>query len=254
MQRGGPGVDYLSYSAPGPPRPTWASRWDLVSGPTGLRSGSELDSSTGFEDATTGRGGDLVLGTGVSNSIATTQGNDTVDGRGGPDFVTTSAGDDTIAARDGSTDRVRCGDGLDSVTADQLDETFDCENVARSQVTPVAADERAPRCKIRRVRSRYRRKGFLKGVRLRIDCNERFAARVRLSARVGGGSLVPSGGVVLRERRLRLGRDRTVRLRPSRRLRRALADLERGFRATVRIEARDAAGNRRVVSKRLRVR
>jgi hypothetical protein len=121
-------------------------------------------------------------------------------------------------------------------------------------VTPVAAAQRAPRCKIRRVQGRYRHRAFLRGLRARIDCNERFAAKVRLSARVRGGTLVPSGGVVLRERRLRLGGDRTIRLRPLKRVRRALADLERGFRATVRIEARDAAGNRKVVTKRLRVR
>ena len=255
MQRGGSGIDSLFYFPPSSPAPAVGFSLDLDSGVTGLRSGSELDSSTEFEDVTSGRGSDLVLGTGVANNITTSEGNDTVDGRAGADFIATSEGDDTVAARDGSADRVRCGSGLDSVTADQLDETSDCENVARAQVTPVAADERAPRCKVRRVRSRYRRRAFLRGLRPRIDCNERFAANVRLQARIRGGSaLIPAGGIVLRERTLSLGRDRTIRLRPSRRLRRALSNLSRGFRATVRVAARDAAGNRRVVTKRLRVR
>lgn len=246
VQRGGPGIDTLSYFSATPV----AFSLDLTSNTSGLRSGSEIDSSTGFEDAATGRGGDQVLGTAEPNNITTSEGNDTVDGRAGADFITTSDGDDTVSARDGSADRIRCGNGTDSATADQLDETFDCETVARAQVTPVKTDQRAPTCRVRRLESRYRRRAFLRGLRARIDCNERFAAKVTLTGR----GVSRAGGVVLVERSLKLGGDRTVRLRPSARVRRALARLRRGFRVTVRVEARDAARNRKVATRRISVR
>ena len=52
---------------------------------------------------------------------------------GGPgrDSIATGAGNDRIEAADGRRDRVRCGPGNDSVTADRIDLLSGCENVTR---------------------------------------------------------------------------------------------------------------------------
>ena len=45
--------------------------------------------------------------------------------------INTGSGDDRIEAADGRVDRVRCGPGADSVTADRIDVLSGCENITR---------------------------------------------------------------------------------------------------------------------------
>jgi hypothetical protein len=54
-----------------------------------------------------------------------------VSGGPGRDSLATGAGDDRIEVADGRTDRVRCGPGIDSVTADRIDVLSGCEKITR---------------------------------------------------------------------------------------------------------------------------
>ena len=88
-----------------------------------------------------------------------------------------------------------------------------------------------------------------------MSCAQPARVEVRLLARVAprGGKLGPAraGDVVLAERALPLAAGRrTVRLRVTRRLRRAIP---RSTRLRLQVVARDEFGNVQVVSKRVRV-
>jgi Ca2+-binding RTX toxin-like protein len=68
-------------------------------------------------------GNDQVLGSAVGDRLAGGSGADSVSGRDG---------NDSIRVRDGVRDKVRCGDGRDSVSADRRDSVAsDCERVSR---------------------------------------------------------------------------------------------------------------------------
>jgi Ca2+-binding RTX toxin-like protein len=64
--------------------------------------------------------------------------NDEITGGAGFDYIQGGAGDDTIMARDGEVDRVICGDGTDTVTADTSDVLTGCETVLLPVVAPPA--------------------------------------------------------------------------------------------------------------------
>jgi hypothetical protein len=106
-----------------------------------------------------------------------------------------------------------------------------------------AAGSRVPRVRVsRRMRMR---KVLRRGLVVRVRCSARCRARVRLTTRRGGRTLV----VGRADRRLRAGQRRVVvKIKPkmARRLRR----LER-VRLKVRIRLSDAAGNRRTVTRRV---
>ena len=60
-------------------------------------------------------------------------GNDTIIGGPGNDVLRGGSGDDTIKAHDGVEDRIYCGKGNDTVSADKVDKvSTDCEHVTRS--------------------------------------------------------------------------------------------------------------------------
>jgi Ca2+-binding RTX toxin-like protein len=63
-----------------------------------------------------------------ANVLSGGHGNDTIDGGAGPDRLEGEAGDDSFMSRDGYPDYVSCGDGVDSVVADQFDTLEACEN------------------------------------------------------------------------------------------------------------------------------
>ncbi len=69
------------------------------------------------------------------NTLMGTTANDDLDPGNGNDSVVGGDGDDAIRTTDGFADRVKCGPGNDTATADQLDVVSDsCENVTRSEV------------------------------------------------------------------------------------------------------------------------
>jgi len=119
---GGLGTDVL----------TTAGSNDLVGGDQG---NDTLDSGAGDDDVRGGEGAD---------TLSAGPGNDKI--LGGPDADTIDAGDgdDALNTADGVADKVACGPGNDSVTADTLDELADCENVQRWPARSSAVYWRSP--------------------------------------------------------------------------------------------------------------
>jgi hypothetical protein len=85
------------------------------------------------EDVRGTDGNDVLIGSDVANQLDGIDGDDTLVGRGGFDFFNLGLGNDTAEVRDGLAERVMCGDGDDTVTADDIDDLGDaCEHVAAS--------------------------------------------------------------------------------------------------------------------------
>lgn len=258
--QGGPGLDSLSFSGATSGPVTAATVFDalavdLTAG-TANKTNNTPESNTagGFEDVFTDDSTDTVNGTAGSNDISTGFGNDVVNPKGGADTVSLGIGNDTADTRDGSSDTVRCGPGADTVMADQFDELTDCEAVTVTRVRPAGADLAAPTCKVTKVKKRYSRKAFFGGLRPRVTCNEATSLTAQLVVRVRrSGKVVTAkvGDLVLAERSLKLGvGTRSTRLKPSKKLG---SKLGKRFKVTVKIDARDEFGNRRVVTKRVTV-
>jgi hypothetical protein len=257
---GGAGADLIVYQteaelAPGAPVDSFAV--DLTAG-TAVQTGGGAQSDTirNFEDVTSDLGTDTLVGTEASNDLYAGFGDDVVDARAGADQIDLGAGDDRAATRDGFTDLVRCGRGNDSIDADQLDVLSDCENATVTYVTPAGSDVTAPVCQVTGVRTRYSRKAFGTGPLARVTCNEPASVSLRLVVRVSRAQTIAvssrAGDLTLAERALPVGTGtRSVRLKPGTRLLRALP---RRFRATVKIDARDALGNQRSLTRSIQVR
>ena len=89
-------------------------------------------------------GNDIMTGGSGNDDLNGGGGNDTLTGNVGMDDLYGAAGDDTINARDGEEDSIFCGDGIDTVTADVIDNvSTDCERVngatVQQQVAPANA-------------------------------------------------------------------------------------------------------------------
>jgi Ca2+-binding RTX toxin-like protein len=97
------------------------------SGDDTLRGGDGNDVLNG------GAGRDFVAGdTGpFAGSLPPSSGNDVLNGGTGADAIYGESGNDEITSRDDSADNVSCGSETDSVVADPLDETQECETVDR---------------------------------------------------------------------------------------------------------------------------
>ena len=85
------------------------------------------------ENAFTGAGADALRGGAGPSVLEAGAGNDVVDGQAGPDLLDAGPGDDLVLARDGEPDRVDCGAGADSVSADVIDVLVNCEAVDASR-------------------------------------------------------------------------------------------------------------------------
>jgi Ca2+-binding RTX toxin-like protein len=247
---GGDGLDEVGYSdVNGPPD---AFAVDLAAGRGGRTNYTpESDVLTSVEDAFTGSGADTLSGTAGSNVVGTGDGNDAINALGGADSVFAGDGDDTIEARDGANDRIDCGDGVDTVQADQFDELTDCENAPVTVVRAANADLAAPVCTVRKVKRTYSRRAFFRGFRPDVDCNEAATVDMQVVANVKRGSFVARvGDLVLASRRTTAGTN--VRLKPGKRFTRQLAKGRR-IRARLIVEARDQFGNRSVKTKAIKV-
>ena len=137
---GGAGFDLVDYSDRLAAEPVTVTLDDQANdGEPG-----ENDAITTVEDITGGGGDDRLTGDAFYNVLTGTGGNDTIDPAGGEDVASGESGDDTFLVRDGFADRVLCGPGVDTVTADQLDRVeSDCESVSVAD-TAVAREDRPP--------------------------------------------------------------------------------------------------------------
>jgi hypothetical protein len=125
---GGPGIDHGFYGAQAP-TPAPAVTLDDVAN-DGVP-GENDNFATDIEDVSVlGAVTSTLVGSAGPNVLVTGAGNDTVGGGAGNDSIDAGAGDDAIDARDGFADRVDCGPGADTVTADTLDlASASCETV-----------------------------------------------------------------------------------------------------------------------------
>ena len=114
---GGPGADNLVAGA-GP---------DVLAG------------NEGNDVLAAGGGADTLLGGDGDDRMEGGEGNDKLQAGAGLDTLDAGPGDDAIETPDGIADKITCGDGNDTVDADQLDEVGpDCETVRRTFAEPVA--------------------------------------------------------------------------------------------------------------------
>ena len=99
----------------------------------GDKGNDHINGDSGDDDISGGPGNDVVNGGKGNDHVGGGAGNDTVIGGPGGDVLRGGSGDDTIMARDGVEDRIYCGKGNDTVTADKVDKvSSDCEHVTRS--------------------------------------------------------------------------------------------------------------------------
>ena len=115
---------------------------------------------------------------------------------------------------------------------------------------PVPPDKTAPIVTVSKLSSKLKYAKFLKGVTLRVAPSEASAFTIDLVAKAKGATISRAGDLVLATKSYKLAAgSHSVKLKPSRKL----LGKKRKFTVTVRITATDAAGNRTVVSKRVKV-
>ena len=116
---GGPGAD----------RVFGRSGNDRVGGGSG---DDGLSGGGGDDRISAGAGNDRAFGRSGADGVSGNAGNDLVVGGPGADRLFGRAGNDRIRARDGRRDRISCGRGRDTVSADRRDRVSgDCERVRR---------------------------------------------------------------------------------------------------------------------------
>jgi hypothetical protein len=86
----------------------------------------------------------VLTGSDRGNELSGTRGDDTIVGGGGADAVAGWAGDDRLELRDGEPDRADCGQGQDTVLADQFDRIGASCEVVRVRRLANRADDRPP--------------------------------------------------------------------------------------------------------------
>jgi Ca2+-binding RTX toxin-like protein len=263
VQQGGPGVDFIRYSVGSGTPPFDNFNINLANGTASrTNNGVENDTATGFEEAESDEGNDTLVGTSGVNELFGDRGNDTLDGGGGGDQLFGGPGNDSLLSRDGFADRDSCGDGTDTATADQLDELAGCEMALVANVPPFGSvlasprDIKAPSCKLSKLDTKETRKQFFKGVSFRVRCNERAGLAATAFAhvrRVSRGRFITSrvGDIVLGTKSAKLGTGtRKLTIKPSKAFRRALG---KRFKVKLAVVGSDALGNRRTVTKTIRV-
>lgn len=102
---------------------------DLLVAP--LNGGGVLEGESGDDVLTGGRSFDNLQGGSGNDRVLAGSGQDQIDGGPGRDLLSGGGGSDRIDARDSKRDRVRCGPGRDSVSADERDRLRGCELVSR---------------------------------------------------------------------------------------------------------------------------
>jgi len=115
---------------------------------------------------------------------------------------------------------------------------------------PAVVDKTAPKVTISKLTTKYKFAKFLKGVSLRAKPSEASSMVVELVVRARRATVSSAGDLVLATKRYGLSTStRAVKLKPSRKL---VAGRKK-FSVSVRVTATDAAGNRTVASKTVRI-
>jgi hypothetical protein len=113
-----------------------------------------------------------------------------------------------------------------------------------------AADKTPPAVTVSKLAKKIKRTKFMKGVTFRVRPSEASSFVVELVAVARRATIAKAGDLVLGSSSLKLASgERAVKLKPNRKL----VGSRKKFTVTVRITATDAAGNRRIVSRKLGV-
>ncbi len=83
---------------------------------------------------------DLITGGPGSNIITGGSGDDVIDGGGGADVIHAGDDNDAVTSRDGLAELIDCGDGTDTLVADDIDVTDGCESEQRSSLLQTDLD------------------------------------------------------------------------------------------------------------------
>jgi len=147
MIRGGAGLDLVDYSSRSAPV-TVALDGVANDGESGENDAVDV------EDVAGGSGADRLSGDARDNWLLGLAGNDVIEGGAGEDYLSGGVGNDDVRSRDGEADAISCGEGVDELFADDLDDDESCENVHRGlpsvggptirQVTQTTASFSAP--------------------------------------------------------------------------------------------------------------
>ena len=226
----GPGEDQLSYSLDEHP--------------------ATITGNLGADAVTTAGGADFLSGDQGNDVLSGRAGDDNLNGGDGADTVDAGDGNDTIMSADGVADRVACGPGVDTVSADESDHLSDCENVRRETVAPPpdatarnAPTDRTPPLLQAGASTAQRIDARRRSIRVRATANERSIVQVTGYLVAGGINrrLIPASARVTVDGG---GVELLLRLSDGQ-LRRARRDLDRARRPRVRItvSAVDASGN-----------
>ena len=173
---------------------------------------------------------------------------DDIDGDGVPNSVEQATG---ANPRAGDSDGDGRADGADACPTLAAGTANGCPDPAPVVGLPAPLDTAAPTITLSRTASRLTRRRFFAGVASRISVGEASSLNVTLLGRARSAGLARPGDVVLAERNLgRSAAARSVKLKPNRRL----VGRRKRFTVRLRVIATDAAGNRRTVTKTIRVR
>lgn len=247
---GGPGFDTIDYTDRlVPVSVSLNGQADDGEAGEGDNTGADVEQFIG------GHGNDSLTGDDDAERFDSGAGNDTISPAGGVDDVSAGSGDDTIGAVDSIFDRIACGVGSDTVTADFADALDGCElaTVGAAPTPPVVIppDLTAPKIAITKLKTRQRFKNFVNGFRFRVGADEPAAFVIELLATARKATVARSNNLTLARKTLKLAPGvRSVKLRASR----SLLGKKKTIKARLRVTAKDAAGNTRSVTRSIRVR
>ena len=238
---------------------------DLGAGTIVRRQDGTSGALVSFEDSYGSGGDDEIIGTDGINDLWGDDGADIIDGRGGHDRLRGERGPDRLLGVDGLIDRVDGSDGADDCSADEVDDTINCEALALTPLPPpplqplapepqpvVPADQAGPNCTISGARGVFRRRR----VDLTVVCDENATLSADATGRlrrVSRGAIASRvGDVTLASKRLTAtaGAPTRVRLTVAKRYR---AGVRRGAAIRVAVRAIDALGNQSVVTRSVKL-
>lgn len=211
---------------------------------TSADAADDLSGEQGNDVLTSGGGDDILNGDEGNDTLDAGAGNDKLTGATGTDTFTAGAGDDTIVAADGLAEKVDCGDGNDTVTADAQDTLVSCENVTTQNIAaptqePTGDDKIKPTLQIGGASEQKLRKS----VRFVATCSEKGLVQAIGYVRAGGINQT----FKLIERKVTVGGGGvTIQLKYNKRQRSlAAADLRKKRKPRVKIivSCADEAGN-----------
>jgi Ca2+-binding RTX toxin-like protein len=241
---GGVGVDTMSY----------ATRTGPVSASlNGVaddgEAGERDDVGNDVEVIEGGAAADTLSGRNGPQRLVGGAGGDLIDPGPGLDDVNAGGGDDTVRARDGTPEWITCGDGTDTLSGDAGDVPVGCERTTLAAGT----DRRRPRVRMDSLPRRPRYRHVQRGLRPRLTADEPVSYVVELrgvarSAHISAAA--PFNLTLVRKTLKRTARPRRVTLRP----RIALLGPRRKLRVRIRVTAKDAAGNVRVIARTIKAR